>query len=193
MPVESAATASTGSEKGGPPPFARSSPLLMDAYALALEAHHGSRRRGETDIDHPVAVASVLHEYGIADEEMLAAAFLHDVIEDTRTDAAEIGDRFGERVRLLVEHMTEDSAIAAYPARKAEHRRRVAGDSDASAIYAADKLASTRAIRRDGAGIEPDRLEHYLATQELLREAHPELPMLDDLNAELEELKGPNN
>ena len=174
----------------GLPRFAQGSPLLRGAYALALEAHHGSRRRGETDIDHPVAVAEVLYEYGISDEEVLAAAFLHDVIEDTDTDPDEIGARFGERVRDLVVTMTEDDEIEPYAARKAEHRRRVARDRCVSAIYAADKLdieqgpgrTLPRAPRRSdwSTSSRPSSCSATLI---------PELPFLPDLRLELELLR----
>ncbi len=156
---------------------------------MALEAHHGSRRRGDTDIGHPVAVAEVLFEYGISDEEVLAAAFLHDVVEDTDTDLDEIGQRFGDRVRDLVEAMTEDAEIESYAERKAEHRRRVARDRCVSAIYAADKLASSRDLRQHPREASPERLDHYISTLELLCDTHPELPFLPDLRSELELLR----
>ena len=193
-PVEtpSASLGGRANEEAGTglPRFAQGSPLLRGAYALALEAHHGSRRRGETDIDHPVAVAEVLYEYGISDEEVLAAAFLHDVIEDTDTDPDEIGARFGERVRDLVVTMTEDAEIESYAERKAEHRRRVARDRCVSAIYAADKLATSRTLHDDPDGPAPERLEHYIETLELLCDTYPELPFLSDLREELELLRG---
>ena len=193
-PVESpsALTARRAGQPGneaGPPPFTKGSPLLLDAYGMALEAHHGARRRGDTDIAHPVAVAEVLFEYGISDEEVLAAAFLHDVIEDTDTDAAEIGASFGERVRGLVEEMTEDAGIESYAERKAEHRQRIAHDRCVSAIYAADKLANSRDLRQHPGGATPERLDHYIETLELLCETHPGLPFLPDLRSELQLLR----
>lgn len=188
MPAEATATTESAAAHR-PPAFARSSRLLQEAHSIALEAHHGARRRGETDIDHPVAVAEVLFDYGISDEEVLAAAFLHDVVEDTDTDLAEIGESFGERVRSLVEEMTEDATIESYAERKAEHRRRVARDRSVSAIYAADKLARSRDLQLDPEGASPERLEHYIETLELLCETHPELPFLPDLRSELELLR----
>ena len=162
---------------------------MREAYELAYEAHHGPRRRGETDIDHPVAVAEVLFEYGVTDEEVLAAALLHDVVEDTDTSADEVGERFGERVRRLVEDMTENAEIEPYSERKAEHRGRVARDRSVSAIYAADKLAKSRSLQRAAEEVSAERLEHYVATLELLCETHPELPFLADLRFELEVLR----
>jgi (p)ppGpp synthase/HD superfamily hydrolase len=171
------------------PRFVQGSPLLREAYEVAHEAHHGPRRRGETDIDHPVAVAEVLFEYGVTDEEVLAAALLHDVVEDTDTSLDDVGDHFGERVRGLVEDMTEDARIETYSERKAEHRGRVVRDRNVSAIYAADKLAKSRSLQRTNEEVSPKQLEHYLATLELLCETHPELPFLPDLRSELEHLR----
>ena len=189
MPVRTAPKSAKTPAVDGPPAFAKSSPLLLEAYATALEAHHGARRRGGTDIGHPVAVAEVLFEYGFTDEEVLAAAFLHDVVEDTDTDPEEIGESFGPRVRGLVEEMTEDAEIKSYAERKAEHRRRVARDRCVSAIYAADKIANSRDLQAEPERATPERLEHYIETLELLCETHPELPFLPDLRSELELLR----
>ena len=167
------------------PAFARDSELLIGAYRLARSAHHGPRRTGDTDIDHPVAVAELLAGEGF-DERVVAAALLHDVVEDTTTEPEEIEERFGPEVATLVREMTEDPRIEDYPERKAEHRARVTGDRRAAAIYAADKLASARA--KDGAAMPGDQLDHYLATLETLCETNPELPFLGDLRAELRRL-----
>jgi GTP diphosphokinase / guanosine-3',5'-bis(diphosphate) 3'-diphosphatase len=167
------------------PDFARGSDLLTGAYRLARFAHHGPRREGDTDIDHPVAVAELLAGEGF-DERVVAAALLHDVVEDTTTKPEEIEERFGPEVATLVREMTEDSRIEDYPERKAEHRARVSSDRPAAAIYAADKLASARA--KDGAAMPGDQLAHYIATLRTLRETNPELPFLGDLRNELERL-----
>jgi GTP diphosphokinase / guanosine-3',5'-bis(diphosphate) 3'-diphosphatase len=169
------------------PRFAGTSPLLVGAFALARAAHHGPRRRGDTDIDHPVAVAALLHERGFSDQ-VVAAALLHDVVEDTATDHYEIRCRFGPEVGHLVAEMTEDERIEPYERRKAEHRDRIARDSRVAAIYAADKIANARAYR--GAGETPPRekLDHYVETLRKLSETHPELPFLRELGEELARL-----
>jgi (p)ppGpp synthase/HD superfamily hydrolase len=165
------------------PEFAQDSPLIAEAYEIAVDAHHGSRRRHDTNIDHPAAVGELLSREGF-DDEVVAAALLHDVVEDTDTDMAEISQRFGPGVGELVEAMTEDASIEPYEARKAEHRARVARHSSrAAAIYAADKLAKTNALRRDGGPVSDQKLHHYRQTLIELSAAHPELPFL----AELEE------
>jgi (p)ppGpp synthase/HD superfamily hydrolase len=173
----------------GIPAFAQGPRLLEEAYELAAEAHHGARRRNSTNIDHPAEVGRLLHDAGY-DDEVVAAALLHDVIEDTETDLAEIGDRFGPRVAELVCVMTEDDSIEPYEVRKAEHRARVSEHSTrAAAIYAADKLAKTRALHHDeGGNLSEAKLDHYRRTLIELREAHPELPFLDELEGALRAL-----
>jgi GTP diphosphokinase / guanosine-3',5'-bis(diphosphate) 3'-diphosphatase len=165
------------------PAFVADSELLASAYLLARSAHHGPAREGDTDISHPVAVAELLKEYDF-EENVVAAALLHDVVEDTSLDIAEIEKAFGGDVARLVAEMTEDASIESYEERKAEHRSRVAGDRRVAAIYAADKLATTR----DLAGareVPPEKLEHYRQTLRMLCEAHPDLPFLGELGDEL--------
>jgi GTP pyrophosphokinase len=159
------------------------SELLSDAYSLAVDAHHGDRRRAETDIDHPLAVASLLQRAGF-DEEVVAAALLHDVVEDTAVQLDEINRSFGEEICVLVREMTDNADIGEYSDRKAEHRSRVAGNPRAVAIYAADKLASTRALA-SGQAAPAEKLRHYSHTLRTLRARHPELPFLGELQAEL--------
>jgi hypothetical protein len=86
--------------------------------------------------------------------------------------------------------MTEDDSIEPYEVRKAEHRARVSEHSTrAAAIYAADKLAKTRALHHDeGGNLSEAKLDHYRRTLIELREAHPELPFLDELEGALRAL-----
>lgn len=166
----------------GVPEFARGSSLLEEAYELAEDAH--SRRRNDTDIDHPVAVAELLAEHGF-DPEVVAAGLLHDVLEDTDTDPDEIVDRFGREVGELVGAMTEDASIEPYADRKAEHRARVVAHPGAAPIYAADKLAKTRVLMNGGGEVSDAQLDHYRRTLEALRESQPELPFLSELERNL--------
>ena len=172
---------------GSPPDFVAGSALLEGAYEMAISAHHGPRSRGDTRIDHPVAVARLLHENEFP-EVIVAAALLHDVIEDTDTELDEIEAQFGAEVADLVGEMTEDATIAAYRERKAEHRGRVAGNSCVAAIYAADKLAKVRMLNERGEHPDGERLEHYRQTLVELRAAEPSLPFLSELAEELERL-----
>ena len=171
------------------PDFIAGRELPARAYEFALRAHHGPARRGDTDIDHPVAVARLLDGAGFGDE-VVAAAFLHDVVEDTGRGLNGIAAEFGDEVRSMVEAMTEDETIADYADRKAEHRERVlAAGAGPASIYAADKLASVRMYRETDRPVRMDRLEHYWDTLELFLSRRPELPFLEELARELPELR----
>jgi (p)ppGpp synthase/HD superfamily hydrolase len=170
------------------PRFSSDSPLLEGAWEMARNAHHGPRREGDTDIDHPVAVAELLTEIG-CDEQVVAAGLLHDVVEDTAISAAEVELRFGREVARLVTTMTEDDRIEPYEARKAEHRARIVRDRSVAAIYAADKLAGARDMRDDPNSVPDAQLHHYIATLMMLGRTHPDLPFLGELRRELERIR----
>lgn len=168
------------------PEFVRDSELLRNAYGFALTAHHGSARRGGTDIDHPLAVARLLADRGF-DELVVAAALLHDVVEDSAIDLDQIERAFGPEVAVLVGGMTEDATIEPYERRKAEHRARVLRDQRVAAIYVADKVENTRALR-SAAQVPAEKLEHYRLTLEEIAGRFPELALLRTLRTELEAL-----
>jgi (p)ppGpp synthase/HD superfamily hydrolase len=123
------------------------------------------------------------------DDEVIAAGLLHDVVEDSSIGLDEIEARCGPEVRRLVSALTEDATIDPWASRKAEHRRRVANhDRVVGAIYAADKLAKVRACAAAGELPAPRKLRHYRRTVQTLGQAFPELPFLDELHSELENL-----
>jgi guanosine-3',5'-bis(diphosphate) 3'-pyrophosphohydrolase len=169
------------------PEFVESSDLLQRAYLFAEEAHHGQRRRGDTKLEHVIEAAGILHEAGYP-EYVVAAALLHDVVEDTDKDVDEIERRFGPTVAELVRVMTEDESIEDYEERKAEHRARVRdAGHEATAIFVADKLASARAAE-PRKGLPARKAGHYRRTLEMARESYPDIPFLDELESRLAEL-----
>jgi (p)ppGpp synthase/HD superfamily hydrolase len=175
--------------RDGVPAFVESSTRLTDVYLFALTAHEGPRRRGTTTIGHPTAVAGLLHEAGYP-ENVVAAALLHDVVEDTTTEVSEIAARFGDGVASLVAQLTEDPGIPGYGEHKGDLRRRAASDGHwAAAIFAADKLATTRKLNAQREVPPPERLEHFERTVGLLQRAHPEVPFVDWLAEEIGELR----
>jgi guanosine-3',5'-bis(diphosphate) 3'-pyrophosphohydrolase len=182
---------------------AERSPLVRAALEKARSAHEGQVRNGSGGmpyIEHPKSVAALLEEHGYG-EEVLAAALLHDVVEDSETTLDELRELFGERVAGMVGVLTDDESIEAYRERKAEHRERVAAaGEDALAIYAADKLTNTRLLRRTyaekGETVADEfkvpiglKAEIWEADLELLREKAPQLPFLDPLEEELREFR----
>ena len=85
--------------------------LLKDAFAFAQEKHKGQlRKSGEPFIAHPIEVAIILAGLSM-DAETLAAALLHDTIEDTDTTRDQVVELFGESVADLVEGVTKITRI----------------------------------------------------------------------------------
>jgi (p)ppGpp synthase/HD superfamily hydrolase len=129
---------------------AKRSALVRRAYEVASEAHAGQTRNasgGRPYIDHPVAVAAHLVEHRFSDE-VLAAALLHDVVEDSELEVPDIREAGGSRVAELVAVLSDDESLDSYEERKREHRERVeAAGPDALAIYVADKLTNVEMMR----------------------------------------------
>src|SRR6201994_3229097 len=121
------------------------SELIARALAKATAAHAGQTRNGSGGNPYTIhprvpAATRPARDYG---EATLAAALLHDVVEDSDTTVAELRAEFGDEVADLVAALSDDESIVSYRDRKDEHRRRVAEvDGDALAIYAADKLTN---------------------------------------------------
>lgn len=175
------------------------SPLVHAALEKARSAHAGQVRNGSGGmpyVEHPITVASRLEQLDYRDE-VLAAALLHDVVEDSETTLDELREQFGEAVAGLVGALTDDESIDSYRERKAEHRERVAAaDGEAMAIYGSDKLTNVTALRAayeaEGDAVREEfrvpvelKTEIWEADLELLREKAPELPFLDELGEEL--------
>ena len=81
--------------------------LVRKAYEFAAKKHADQKRRsGEPYIIHPTQVANILARMKM-DEETLAAAFLHDVVEDTDTTLQQLKEMFGTKVAMLVDGVTK--------------------------------------------------------------------------------------
>jgi len=81
--------------------------LVEGAYALARDAHHDQvRRSGDPYIAHPLGVALILADLGL-DDVTLAAALLHDAVEDTSTTLEQLGGEFGTDVAAIVDGVTK--------------------------------------------------------------------------------------
>lgn len=83
--------------------------LWDDALAVASELHKGQKRRDGSDyISHLLSVVNILKTAGFIDEELLVAAILHDVCEDTKLSNLELSNRFGERVGHVVNSLSKN-------------------------------------------------------------------------------------
>ena len=84
---------------------------LESVYAVAETAHREQRRAsGESYIEHPLAVAAILADLEM-DRQTIAAALLHDVVEDTLITSEEVAERFGDEIASLVDGVTKLTRI----------------------------------------------------------------------------------
>jgi guanosine-3',5'-bis(diphosphate) 3'-pyrophosphohydrolase len=126
--------------------------LLTRAFRYAEKAHEGQQRRsGEAFIEHPWSVAKVCAELRL-DEETIAAALLHDVVEDTDVGIDELRAEFGDEVATLVEGVTKLTRVQFQSREQAEaenYRKMIlamAQDPRVILIKLADRLHNMRTI-----------------------------------------------
>jgi (p)ppGpp synthase/HD superfamily hydrolase len=172
------------------PSFAEGLPQTRAAVSYAKAAHDGQLRKvdGECFIEHPLEVASLLYYVG-APDPVIAAGVLHDVIEKTEVQVAELRERFGTRVADLVLAVSEDKRIRPYQQRKAALCDQAArAGEDALTVFAADKVSKARELRLhpEAARHARRRLGYYRDCLHLLEERLPDSPLLRELDAELE-------
>jgi len=130
--------------------YLRDSALIHAADAFAVHAHHGQVRKyvGEPYVTHPRAVAQIVHEAGLPDEAV-AAALLHDVVEDCNVSHADIEANFGKAIANLVLEVTDVSKPedGNREIRKALDRHHLAQASElGQSIKIADLIHNTASI-----------------------------------------------
>ena len=126
--------------------------LLLSAYNYAKEMHSGQKRAsGEQYFMHPCAVAEILVDLGL-DTPTVAAAFLHDVVEDTPATEEDILRRFGKEIMTLVDGVTKLDKInfRTHEEEDAENFRKIfvamANDVRVIIIKLADRLHNMRSL-----------------------------------------------
>jgi guanosine-3',5'-bis(diphosphate) 3'-pyrophosphohydrolase len=126
--------------------------LIRRAFEFAAKAHEGQQRRsGEEFINHPFGVAKICAELRL-DEQTIAAALLHDVVEDTGVSLVELREEFGEEIARLVEGVTKLTRIKFQSREQAQaenYRKMVvamATDMRVILIKLADRLHNMRTI-----------------------------------------------
>ncbi len=141
--------------------------LLLDALRFAADKHRDQRRKDRQAspyINHPIEVASVLAMVGgVRDAATLAAAALHDTIEDTRTTADELETRFGREVRHLVEELTDDKRLPKEERKRLQIVHAAGASHRAKLIKLADKICNVRDVtHQPPAGWSDERRREYL-------------------------------
>lgn len=143
----------------------RNCTMELEAYNFARVAHAavGQKRKytGEDYIVHPAEVANLVRGIG-GSSEMIQAAYLHDVVEDTKITVNEISEYFGEEVGSLVHALTDiysDPIWGNREKRKELERNRIARiDPKAQTIKLADLISNTQSIVE----YDPDFAKIYL-------------------------------
>ena len=126
--------------------------LVTRAFRFAATAHEGQQRRsGSAFIEHPVGAAQICAQLHL-DEQTLAAALLHDVVEDTETHIEDVRAEFGEEIARLVEGVTKLTRIQFQSREQAEaenYRKMIVAmsvDFRVILIKLADRLHNMRTI-----------------------------------------------
>ena len=130
--------------------------LLDRAIIFAVNAHHNTERRGKgfPYIVHPMEAVEIVATI-TPDQELLAAAALHDTIEDTDVTVEQLRELFGERVAHLVQEESDQFTEGVSEADSWHDRKQAAIDRlahashDAKIVAMGDKLSNMRAIARD--------------------------------------------
>ncbi len=127
--------------------------LVAKAADFAARRHCGQTRKGASGapyINHLIEVAALVAATPAGrDPELVAAAYLHDVVEDERGTAAEVEGLFGGKIRHLVEELTDDMSLP-----KEERKRRQVEEISrkspgARLLKLADKVSNVREIAED--------------------------------------------
>lgn len=144
--------------------------LLDRAIIYAVKAHAGTERRGKgfPYIVHPMEAVEIVATI-TPDQEILAAAALHDTVEDTDITIEQIRAEFGDRIASLVGAETDD-VVDGQSEEESWHDRKLAAinrlskaSKDAKTVALGDKLSNMRAIARDYA-IQGDSLWNLFHT-----------------------------
>lgn len=122
------------------------------AVKFAVEAHQGTERRGKgyPYIIHPMEAATIVATI-TSDQEMLAAAILHDTVEDTDVTLDQIHEQFGDRVAELVQHETAplDENMPWREKKTQQIKQLAEAPYDSKVVALGDKLSNMRGIAWD--------------------------------------------
>lgn len=122
--------------------------LVITAAAFAAERHRHQRRKDAAAspyINHPLTLAAILVGEGqVEDAEVIAAALLHDTVEDTETSLEELTTRFGPRVAGIVAEVTDDLALPKAERKALQVSRAAHKSAGAKLVKLADKIANLR-------------------------------------------------
>jgi GTP diphosphokinase / guanosine-3',5'-bis(diphosphate) 3'-diphosphatase len=169
---------------------AQSLSLLFKALAFSAEKHTKQRRKDIEEspyINHPIALANILAQRWVIDENVLCAAILHDTLEDTETTADELRERFGEKITSIVLEVTDDKSLEKSVRKQKQVEHAASISHEAKLVKLADKIANiTDIINTPPIDWSNDRKKDYFdwakAVVDNLRGSHQGLEKdFDDL------------
>ena len=143
--------------------------LMLEALEFAARQHRDQRRKdagASPYINHPIAVAQVLaSEGGVEDVDVLRAALLHDVIEDTECTVEEMAARFGARVAGIVGEVTNDKTLSKAEIKLAQIEKAPHMSVEAKLVKLADKICNlTDILTHPPAAWPLERKQAYFET-----------------------------
>jgi GTP diphosphokinase / guanosine-3',5'-bis(diphosphate) 3'-diphosphatase len=125
--------------------------LVLRAAQFAAVRHRRQRRKDREAtpyINHPLTLTDILwREGGVRDARVLAAALLHDTVEDTRTTAAEIAREFGTEVARIVAEVTDNKRLHKKTRKRLQIEHAPKLSRRAKLVKLADKIANLRDMR----------------------------------------------
>jgi guanosine-3',5'-bis(diphosphate) 3'-pyrophosphohydrolase len=158
--------------------------IVLEALAFAAHKHRDQRRKDAAAspyINHPIALANVLvREGAVSEPEVVAAALLHDTLEDTQTSPGELRTAFGERVARIVAEVTDDKSLPKAERKRLQIEHAAAISREAKLVKLADKICNLRdmAVHPPASWDLVRRREYFdwaKAVIERLRGVHPGL------------------
>ncbi|NNF15781.1 MAG: HD domain-containing protein [Gammaproteobacteria bacterium] len=123
--------------------------VVLKAAAFAADKHRDQRRKNveaSPYINHPLEVACLLAESGVQDEALLAAALLHDTIEDTATEYEELEREFGSDIATIVGEVTDDKSLEKTERKRLQIEHAKTASASAKQLKIADKTCNIRDI-----------------------------------------------
>ncbi|TKR96578.1 hypothetical protein L596_010579 [Steinernema carpocapsae] len=139
---------SDSSNHGGPGDLK----LIIKASDYAARRHRNQKRKdhnGTPYINHPLGVAQILSEEAkVTDAATLAAAILHDTVEDTKATFEEIQELFGDEICHIVRECTDDKSLSKAARKQAQIDNAAHHSHKAKLVYLADKLYNLRDLER---------------------------------------------
>jgi guanosine-3',5'-bis(diphosphate) 3'-pyrophosphohydrolase len=124
-------------------------PLILKALEFASLKHRDQRRKdadASPYINHPIALANVLAGEGVMEDVVLAAAILHDTLEDTQTTPAELREHFGERIAGIVAEVTDDKTLLKADRKRLQIEHAAVVSREARLVKLADKICNVRDV-----------------------------------------------